>query len=114
MVQTTPQELIEMLIAEGQFKVAERLCVSHEMSLDLVLAAQWSASDHGQQAQRDFLDQAADQDWVLRECVDCIPATSAAQRDLLLYGKAKTGMDWMDRCVASLTIRASHHSLAAA
>ena len=23
---------------------------------------------------------------VLRECVDCIPSTSAAQRDLLLYG----------------------------
>ncbi|XP_047117537.1 NBAS subunit of NRZ tethering complex-like isoform X2 [Schistocerca piceifrons] len=83
---TTPEELYARKIDNEEYGEALALAKAYNLDCDLVYQRQWRNSSVSIATIHDYLSKITKRSWVLRECIERVPESFAAARELLEFG----------------------------
>ncbi|XP_069692436.1 NBAS subunit of NRZ tethering complex-like isoform X2 [Periplaneta americana] len=83
---TTPEELYARKIDNEEYGEALALAKAYNLDCDLVYQQQWRNSKVSIATIHDYLSKVTKRSWVLKECVERVPETFSAARELLQFG----------------------------
>lgn len=92
---TTPEELYAQKIDNEEYGEALALAIAYDLDCDLVYQRQWHNSPVSVASINDYLRKISKRSWVLHECLERIPDSIHALKDLLKYGLKGTDLQAM-------------------
>ncbi|CAK1544389.1 unnamed protein product [Leptosia nina] len=93
---TTPNELFSRKIESGKYTEALTLADTFDLDSDLVYQQQWRKNPVSTDAIQKFLSKITKKIWVVHQCVDRLPESLSAARDLLDFGLKLTCAEILD------------------
>lgn len=90
---TTPEELYFRKLDNEEYGEALNLANTYNLDCDLVYQRQWRNNKVSVATIRDYLSKVSNQTWVLRECLDRVPESLLAARDLIDFGLKATSKE---------------------
>ncbi|CAI9734159.1 neuroblastoma-amplified sequence-like [Octopus vulgaris] len=92
---TTPEELYAQKIDNEEYGEALALAKAYGLDCDLVYQRQWQKSPVSIASIEDYLRKISKRSWVLHECLERVPETINALRELMEYGLKGTDLQAM-------------------
>ncbi|CAE1234400.1 NBAS [Acanthosepion pharaonis] len=92
---TTPEELYAQKIDNEEYGEALALAMAYNLDCDLVYQRQWHKSPVSVASINDYLRKISKRSWVLHECLERVPDSIHALKDLLKYGLKGTDLQAM-------------------
>ncbi|BFY98427.1 hypothetical protein BsWGS_01467 [Bradybaena similaris] len=89
---TTPEELYARKIEAEEYGEALALAQVYKLDCDLVYQRQWRKSEVSLASIQDYLNKISKRAWILHECLQRVPDTIDAMRELLQYGLSGTDL----------------------
>ncbi|XP_076465960.1 NBAS subunit of NRZ tethering complex-like isoform X2 [Babylonia areolata] len=89
---TSPEELYARKIDAEEYGEALALAQAYSLDCDLVYQRQWRRSPVSLASIQDYLSKISKRTWVLHECLERVPESMDAARELLLYGLRGTDL----------------------
>ncbi|KOB63233.1 putative neuroblastoma-amplified protein, partial [Operophtera brumata] len=83
---TTPSELFSRKIESGQYSEALKLAETFKLDSDLVYQQQWRKNPVSTDAIQKYLSKVSKKIWAVHQCVDRLPETLPAAKELLQFG----------------------------
>ncbi|KAL4713846.1 hypothetical protein ACJJTC_015500, partial [Scirpophaga incertulas] len=83
---TTPADLFNRKIESGHYKEALTLAETYNLDSDLVYQQQWRKNTVSTEAIEKYLSKVAKKIWAVHQCVDRLPETLSAAKELLQFG----------------------------
>ncbi|CAB3239577.1 unnamed protein product [Arctia plantaginis] len=83
---TTPTELFSRKIESGNYKEALTLAETFNLDSDLVYQQQWRKNPVSTEAIKKYLSKVSKKIWAVHQCVDRLPETLPAAKELLQFG----------------------------
>ncbi|KFM69118.1 Neuroblastoma-amplified sequence, partial [Stegodyphus mimosarum] len=83
---TTPEELYSRKINLEEYGEALALAKTYNLDCDLVYQRQWRKMPATVESIHDYLSKITKRSWVLHECLERVPESFEAAKELLLYG----------------------------
>lgn len=93
---TTPNELFSRKIESGNYKEALTLAETFNLDSDLVYQQQWRKNPVSTDAIQKYLSKVSKKIWAVHQCVDRLPETLPAARELLQFGLDLTNEKILD------------------
>ncbi|XP_048489086.1 NBAS subunit of NRZ tethering complex isoform X2 [Plutella xylostella] len=90
---TTPEELFARKIESGNYEEALALADSFHLDSDLVYQQQWRKNPVSTDAIQKYLSKVSKKIWAVHQCVDRLPETLPAARELLQFGLELTNQE---------------------
>lgn len=90
---TTPEELFTRKINNEEYGEALALAKTYDLDCDLVYQRQWRKTTVSVASIQDYLSKITKRSWVLHECLERVPETIDAARELLMYGLCGTDLE---------------------
>ncbi|XP_034245235.1 neuroblastoma-amplified sequence-like isoform X2 [Thrips palmi] len=90
---TTPEELYSRKLDNEEYGEALTLAHTYNLDCDLVYQRQWRNNKVSVATIRDYLSKVSNQTWVLRECLDRVPESLLAARELVEFGLKATSKE---------------------
>ncbi|XP_026284757.1 NBAS subunit of NRZ tethering complex isoform X1 [Frankliniella occidentalis] len=90
---TTPEELYSRKLDNEEYGEALTLAHAYNLDCDLVYQRQWRNNKVSVATIRDYLSKVSNQTWVLRECLERVPESLLAARELLEFGLKATSKE---------------------
>ncbi|PSN37576.1 Neuroblastoma-amplified sequence [Blattella germanica] len=90
---TTPDELYARKIDNEEYGEALALAKAYNLDCDLVYQQQWRNNKVSIVTIHDYLSKVSKRTWVLKECVERVPETFGAARELLEFGLQETSAE---------------------
>ncbi|KAK3925364.1 Neuroblastoma-amplified sequence [Frankliniella fusca] len=90
---TTPEELYSRKLDNEEYGEALTLAHAYNLDCDLVYQRQWRNNKVSVATIRDYLAKVSNQTWVLRECLERVPESLLAARELLEFGLKATSKE---------------------
>ncbi|XP_029451786.1 neuroblastoma-amplified sequence [Rhinatrema bivittatum] len=90
---TTPEELYQRKIENEEYGEALSLAHAYGLDTDLVYQRQWRKSAVNIASIQDYLSKIKKRSWVLHECVERVPESVDAAKELLQYGLKGTDVE---------------------
>ncbi|XP_045524130.1 neuroblastoma-amplified sequence-like isoform X2 [Pieris brassicae] len=87
---TTPGELFSRKIEGGKYSEALTLAETFDLDSDLVYQQQWRKNPVSTDAIQNYLSKVSKKIWAVHQCVDRLPESLSAARDLLDFGLTLT------------------------
>ncbi|GAB1605191.1 neuroblastoma-amplified sequence-like [Argonauta hians] len=92
---TTPEELYAQKIDNEEYGEALALAKAYGLDCDLVYQRQWQKSTVSLASIEDYLRKISKRSWVLHECIERVPDSINALRELMEYGLKGTDLQAM-------------------
>ncbi|XP_045700375.1 neuroblastoma-amplified sequence isoform X2 [Phyllostomus hastatus] len=90
---TTPEELFQRKIESEEYEEALSLAQTYGLDTDLVYQRQWRKSAVSSASIQNYLSKIKKRSWVLHECLERVPETVDAAKELLQYGLRGTDLE---------------------
>ncbi|XP_053522900.1 NBAS subunit of NRZ tethering complex isoform X2 [Artibeus jamaicensis] len=90
---TTPEELFQRKIESEEYEEALSLAQTYGLDTDLVYQRQWRKSAVNIASIQNYLSKIKKRSWVLHECLERVPETVDAAKELLQYGLRGTDLE---------------------
>ncbi|XP_036891385.1 neuroblastoma-amplified sequence [Sturnira hondurensis] len=90
---TTPEELFQRKIESEEYEEALSLAQTYGLDTDLVYQRQWRRSAVSIASIQNYLSKIKKRSWVLHECLERVPETVDAAKELLQYGLRGTDLE---------------------
>ncbi|KAM7078156.1 NBAS subunit of NRZ tethering complex isoform 2-T2 [Molossus nigricans] len=90
---TTPEELYHRKIENEEYEEALSLAQTYGLDTDLVYQRQWRKSVVNVASIQNYLSKIKKRSWVLHECLERVPETVDAAKELLQYGLKGTDLE---------------------
>ncbi|KAM5316025.1 NBAS subunit of NRZ tethering complex isoform 2-T2 [Glossophaga mutica] len=90
---TTPEELFQRKIESEEYEEALSLAQTYGLDTDLVYQRQWRKSAVNSASIQNYLSKIKKRSWVLHECLERVPETVDAAKELLQYGLRGTDLE---------------------
>ncbi|XP_007471273.1 PREDICTED: neuroblastoma-amplified sequence [Lipotes vexillifer] len=90
---TTPEELYQRKIESEEYEEALSLAQTYSLDTDLVYQRQWRKSAVNIASIQNYLSKIKKRSWVLHECLERVPETVDAAKELLQYGLKGTDLE---------------------
>ncbi|XP_024408243.2 NBAS subunit of NRZ tethering complex [Desmodus rotundus] len=90
---TTPEELFQRKIDSEEYEEALSLAQTYGLDTDLVYQRQWRKSAVNIASIQNYLSKIKKRSWVLHECLERVPETVEAAKELLQYGLRGTDLE---------------------
>ncbi|KAM9317014.1 NBAS subunit of NRZ tethering complex [Gastrophryne carolinensis] len=90
---TTPEELYQRKIDNEEYGEALSLAQAYGLDTDLVYQRQWRKSTVNIATIQDYLSKIKKRSWVLHECLERVPESVDAAKELLMFGLKGTDLE---------------------
>ncbi|VVD02485.1 unnamed protein product [Leptidea sinapis] len=100
---TTPEQLFNRKIESGKYTEALSLAERFALDTDLVFQQQWRTSVVSTHAIQHYLSKVSKKIWVVHQCVDRLPESLPAARELLDFGLQLTNQNILEEINKDLT-----------
>ncbi|XP_072794287.1 NBAS subunit of NRZ tethering complex [Vicugna pacos] len=90
---TSPEELYQRKIESEEYEEALSLAQTYGLDTDLVYQRQWRKSAVNVASIQNYLSKIKKRSWVLHECLERVPETVDAAKELLQYGLKGTDLE---------------------